>query len=168
VVIATILSILVLPFLILTAVGHLLPTFRIATPLRGRISLALVFIFTGLGHFIQTEPMAEMLPPWVPMRKEIIYASGVMELAAAMGLMVPSLSRFTGACLMVFLFLVFPANIYAAVNRVEMGGHAMGPSYLIFRTSLQLILIAWTYWFAVRRIATEPATLSKSVSGGGD
>jgi hypothetical protein len=30
----------------------------------GCIGLTLVFCFTGVGHFILTEPMAKMLPPW--------------------------------------------------------------------------------------------------------
>jgi hypothetical protein len=28
------------------------------------LGLALLFTFTGIGHFIQTEPMTLMLPPW--------------------------------------------------------------------------------------------------------
>ena len=30
------------------------------------LGITLVFCFTGLGHFVQTEPMAAMLPPWLP------------------------------------------------------------------------------------------------------
>lgn len=32
------------------------------------IGLGILFTFTGIGHFIQTAPMAQMLPPWVPAR----------------------------------------------------------------------------------------------------
>jgi len=53
--------------------------------------------------------------------------------------------------LIAFLILVFSANIYAALNRVDMGGHEMGPMYLLARPPLQLLLIGWAYWFAVRR-----------------
>lgn len=53
--------------------------------------------------------------------------------------------------LIAFLILVFPASIYAALNRVDMGGHEMGPMYLLARAPLQLLLIGWAYWFAVRR-----------------
>jgi len=31
-----------------------------------------------------------------------------------------------------------------------MGGHAAGPKYLWVRAPLQLVLAAWTWWFAVR------------------
>jgi uncharacterized membrane protein len=118
---------------------------------RGRVSLALVFVFTGLGHFIQSEPMARMLPPWVPARTGIICLTGLLEWAGAVGLLVPRAARAAGICLLLFLVLVFPSNVYAAINRVDMGGHALGPIYLVARTPLQLILIGWTWWFAVRR-----------------
>ena len=154
-VIAVMLGFLIGPYLILTAVTRVWGTIRIEPHLRGRISLAIVFVFTGLGHFIMSEPMAQMLPSWVPMRMPIIYITGVVELAAAAGLLVPRLCRLTGIYLIAFLILVLPANIYAAINRVEMGGHSMGPPYLFIRIPLQLILIIWTYWFAVRKAATK-------------
>ncbi|MGH8067363.1 MAG: DoxX family protein [Candidatus Entotheonellia bacterium] len=150
-----ILCILILPYLILTAVDRLGRGSRLQPGLRGRISLALVFLFTGLGHFIQPEAMAQMLPPWVPVRVAIIYSTGVLELAAAVGLLVPGLWRLTGVCLIVFLILALPANVYAAINHVEMGGHGIGPAYLLVRVPLQLILIGWTYWFAVRQSTIE-------------
>jgi len=154
-VIAVMLGLLIGPYLILTAVTRVWGTIRIEPHLRGRISLAIVFVFTGLGHFIMSEPMAQMLPSWVPMRMPIIYITGVVELAAAAGLLVPRVCRLTGIYLIAFLILVLPANIYAAINRVEMGGHSMGPPYLFIRIPLQLILIIWTYWFAVRKATTK-------------
>lgn len=149
------LCILILPYLILTAVDRLGRGRRLQPGLRGRISLALVFLFTGLGHFIQPEAMAQMLPPWVPARVAVIYGTGVLELSAAAGLSVPGLWRLAGVCLIVFLVLALPANVYAAINHVEMGGHGIGPAYLLVRVPLQLILIGWTYWFAVRRSTSE-------------
>lgn len=149
-VIAIILSMLFGSYLVLTALDRRAHWIRIQPALRGRLSLALVFAFTGLGHFIQTVPMANMLPPWVPMRVSIIYVTGVIELAAAVALLTPRVSRLTGMCLIVFLVAVFPANVYAAMNRVDLGGHSMGPAYLLTRAPLQIILIGWAYWFAVR------------------
>lgn len=137
-------------YLILTAAVALSP--RLATPLdlRGRIALAAVIAFAASGHFVQTEPMSQMLPPWVPMRVPIIWGTGVLELAIAAALLVSRLARPTGIFLIGYLILIFPSNVYAAIERVPMGGHAMGPKYLWVRAPLQLILIVWTWWFAVR------------------
>ena len=102
--------------------------------------------------------MAEMLPPWVPVRLSIIYFTGIAELAAAIGLLVPRLVRLTGICLALFLVLVFPANIYSAVNQTGLGGHEMGPWYLLVRGPLQVVLLGWVYWFAIRVPARDPHT----------
>jgi uncharacterized membrane protein len=117
---------------------------------RGRISLALLFLFTGLGHFANPEPMAAMLPAWVPARVPIIYLTGLLEWAGAIGLLLPRYSRVAGACLLTFLVAVFPANVFAALNHVEMGGHELGPVYLLVRAPFQLVLMWWTYHFALR------------------
>lgn len=94
--------------------------------------------------------MAEMLPPWVPARVAIVLATGVLELAFAAGLALPASARTAGLAVMVFLVLVFPANVSAARRRVDFGGHGRGPSYLLPRGLLQILLIVWAYWFAVR------------------
>jgi uncharacterized membrane protein len=51
---------------------------------------------------------------------------------------------------MVFLFFAAPLNIYAAYRRVNFGGHASGPGYLFIRLPLQIFLIVWIWWFALR------------------
>ncbi len=141
--IAIIVSLLLVPYWVLGL-------FPVPELLRGRIGIALVFAFTGLGHFIKTQEMARMLPEKVPMRVPLIYVSGVFEVLAAPGILVPELSRTVGICLSVFLLLVFPSNVYAAVKRMDFGGHGMGPLYLLVRTPLQILLLGWIYWFAVR------------------
>jgi uncharacterized membrane protein len=132
------------------------PTRRFGAARRGRISLALLFLFTGLGHFVQTDAMAEMLPPWTPARTMTIWLSGFAEWLIAIGLLTPRCARTAGIAAIAFLFLVFPGNVYAAFNRVEFGGHAAGPMYLLVRGPFQLLLIAWAYWFSVRRTPGAP------------
>jgi uncharacterized membrane protein len=34
---------------------------------------------------------------------------------------------------------------------MDFGGHGAGPIYLAVRLPLQLVLIGWTWWHAVRR-----------------
>lgn len=156
--IVIILILLLAPYFLLRMAG-------INSRLRGRISLALVFAFTGIGHFLKTREMATMLPAWVPNREAWVQFTGFLEFAGAVGLLVPSLSRTAGICLCVFLVAVFPANVFAAVNRIEFGGHSVGPVYLLVRLPLQLLLIGWAYWFAVRK--PETRSLPSETAGGG-
>ena len=116
----------------------------------GRFGLALVFAFTALGHFVKTDAMAEMLPPSISGRRALILASGIFELLVAMLLLAWPKSRLLGLSIIGFLVAIFPANVYAAVQRIPFGGHSAGPIYLLIRAPVQLLLIVWTYWFVVR------------------
>jgi uncharacterized membrane protein len=116
----------------------------------GVIGLVLTFLFTASGHFLQAEPMAEMLPSFVPARLPLIYLTGVLEIALGLGMALPVTRRLAGLAAISVLVLFFPANVYAAFAHVEMGGHAWGPMYLLIRAPLQALLVAWTWWFAVR------------------
>ncbi|HKO42240.1 MAG TPA: DoxX family protein [Pyrinomonadaceae bacterium] len=139
------------PFLVITLLSYLSPRFNLRLSTRARIGLTLFFLFTGLGHFIRTEPMAAMLPPSVPYRVELIYLTGVFELLGAVGVWIPKLMKITGVCLILMMLAVLPANIYSAFNRVEFGGHEYGAVYLLVRVPFQLFVIAWTYFATEQR-----------------
>jgi uncharacterized membrane protein len=115
------------------------------------IGLTVLFVFTGIGHFIETASLAQMLPPWIPERVLLVYLTGVLEFAVAAGFLIERSRRFTGWVAAVMLVLFFPVNVYAAFNHVSMGGHAWGPVYLLIRGPLQGIILLWIYWFAIKR-----------------
>jgi uncharacterized membrane protein len=140
------LLLLVAPYLILTLAGRLVPGFQTPPVTRARVGLSLFFIFTSIGHFISTEGMAAMLPPFVPYRVGLIYLTGVLELLGAIGVWIPRLTRLTGFLLILMLIGLLPANVYSAINRVEFGGHGAGPAYLLVRVPFQLFAIWWTYF----------------------
>jgi uncharacterized membrane protein len=113
----------------------------------GRMAFAAIFIFTALGHFAKTSEMVEMLPVWVPSRRLVVIASGVFELALAAAILVPASFRLAAAASIAFLALVTPLNVYSAVRGVKFGGHGDGPTYLLIRIPLQVLLITWIWWF---------------------
>lgn len=115
--------------------------------------VGLLFLFTASGHFIQTGPMVQMLPSWVPARELLVYGTGVLEIAIAAALFFRR-SRRAGAWLAAAALLAFfPANVYAALQHVPMGGHAWGPVYLLVRAPLQLFIL-WWIWSLVLRART--------------
>ena len=116
----------------------------------GRIALAVLFLFTGVSHFILTEGMAQMVPPPLP-AVATVRISGVLEILGAIGILVPKTSRLAAWCLFAFLLAVFPANIYAALNETGLGGHTEGVSYLWKRGPLQILFLTWTWYFGIRK-----------------
>ena len=117
----------------------------------GALGLGILFMFTALGHFVRTEPMAEMLPPWIPYRTGVVYVTGVVEFAIAGALFWPTFRRQGAVAAIAVLVGFFPANVYAALNHVGMGGHQWGPEYLLIRAPLQMLLIYWTFVQVYRR-----------------
>ena len=121
--------------------------------LSGRIALAATLLFTSLGHFLYTKGMAMMLPDFIPFRVEIVYLTGLIEIAAAIAIFIPNLMFLTGILLMVFLVLILPANICAAIKQLnyETGTFdGKGIAYLWFRIPFQVLLLWWTYFFVVK------------------
>ena len=108
-------------------------------------------MFTGISHFALADGMVHMLLAWVPGRYPIIYIIGIMEILLGLGLLWPSVRRMSGLLKLAFLVAVFPSNVYAALNSIEFGGNVNGPNYLFFRVLLQLFLLGWVWWMAVRR-----------------
>lgn len=144
-----IVAIVTLPWLLtrlLAAIGSA----RIAPQAAGRAGLVLAFLFFGFGHFAQTEEMVRLLPDFVPLRRELVWLTGLAEVAIAIGLALPSTRKLAGGAALAALVLFFPANVYGALTAADYGGHALGPVYLLIRLPLQLFLIGWTWRFAWR------------------
>src|SRR5688572_27390652 len=117
--------------------------------LAGKIAMAAMLVFTALGHFMFTEGMSLMLPEIIPFKIELVYLTGVLEILFAVGLLIPLYAEITALMLIGFLVLMLPANIYAALMKLDFQkatyeGH--GPNYLWFRVPLQAFFIGWVYW----------------------
>lgn len=120
----------------------------------GRIAMSAMLLFTAIGHFAFNKGMAMMLPEFLPYKTGIVYITGFLEVVMAVGLLLPQYRTVTGWTLILFLLLVLPANLYAAVYQVDYQNATFdGPGlhYLWFRIPLQLLLIVWAYAFAVKQ-----------------
>ena len=120
----------------------------------GCFAMSLMLIFTGIGHFLYPNGMALMLPDFIPYKKELIYLTGVIEIAAAVGLLLPRFRKLTAWSLIIFFIAILPANIYAAYHHVNLKTASLdgsGLDYLWFRVPLQILFIAWVYYFGIKK-----------------
>ncbi|HEY4324785.1 MAG TPA: hypothetical protein VGN20_12390 [Mucilaginibacter sp.] len=120
--------------------------------LSGRIAMAIMLVFTSVAHFVFYRGMILMLPKFVPFKKRVVYLTGIIEIAIAIGLIISKTYYMTAFLLIIFFILLLPANIIAAkqkinIERASYGGH--GLSYLWFRIPLQLFFIGWVLYFAI-------------------
>lgn len=103
--------------------------------LRGLVVLPL--LVSGIAHFTRTAMLATIVPPFFPYRPQLVLVSGAMELAGAVGLLLPAFTRAASVCLAGLMIAIFPANVYAAGEVV--GGLHM-PSVPV-RFAMQVVYI---------------------------
>jgi uncharacterized membrane protein len=121
--------------------------------LSARIALTAMLLFTAIGHFVFTKGMTMMIPNLLPFKTETVYLTGILEIAAAIGLLIPSFRIVTAWLLIIFFILILPANIYAAIKNLDYQKGTYdgnGIAYLWFRIPLQILFIAWTYLSAIK------------------
>ena len=122
--------------------------------LSARIAMATMLVITGVAHFFYTEGMALMLPDFIPYKRPIVYATGIIEIIAAMGMLIPAYQKLTGWLVILFFILILPSNIYSAIQHVNMEAATYdgeGVSYLWFRIPLQLFFICWVYFSCINQ-----------------
>jgi len=139
---------------VVTSVRH-----RFSAREAARIGMAVALAFAGVAHLFLASPFIQHLPPWVPLRAEIVLVSGLVEIALGIALFfAPPTRRRVGIVLALYLVAVFPGNVYVAVFDVEVDGQP-GGAYPWVRLPLQLLFIVWALWST--REASARHTLTK-------
>ncbi|HRH44223.1 MAG TPA: DoxX family membrane protein [Pyrinomonadaceae bacterium] len=110
-----------------------------------KVIFASIFILAGVLHFVKTDFFMGIMPPVIPWHLFWVYLSGVFEIALGIMLLIPKFSRAAAYGLIVLLIMVFPANIYMAMNPQLFSEFSQTGLYL--RLFIQFILIGWAYWF---------------------
>ena len=136
-------------FLIIWLLSKFVMSGSISVSLVGRIALATMLVFTGSSHFFKTSEMIQMMPDFLPNKIQFVYFTGLLEILAAVGLVIPRFVKWASIGLIIFFLAVLPANVIGSFKKVELGGMENGPQYLYFRIPLQVLFIAWTYYFGI-------------------
>ena len=108
------------------------------------------FVFAGVMHFVKTDWYEAITPPSLPRPREIVYASGVAEIAGGLGVMHPRTRRTAALWSIATLIAVFPANIYMALNPERFEKRVPGGRRSLWgRLPIQALFVAWAW--AARR-----------------
>ena len=108
-----------------------------------RLILAAFYIAAGILHLKSPAGFISIVPSFVPWPAEIVWFTGVCEIAGAIGLMVPKLQKAAGIGLALYAICVFPANINHALNHIDVGALPNSWWYHGPRFVLQPILVWW-------------------------
>jgi uncharacterized membrane protein len=118
------------------------------------------FMFTGVDHFVSSHTRyVPMLPDFLAEHAlELVYVTGVLELAGAIGLVIPlavyrrvglpNLRQWAGIGLTVMLAFLVIANIHVALQGSQVQGLEFGAWYYYLRPFLQPIFMLWALFAA--------------------
>lgn len=123
---------------------------------RARVKTALRWLLTifmvgaGANHFVHPAPYLGMMPAEIPASWHalLVQISGIAEIAGGLGLILPRTRRLAAWGLIALFIAVFPANVNMAVNHLPLGTTTLPAWALWARLPLQILLIAWAWWYA--------------------
>lgn len=113
--------------------------------------MAGLYILAGINHFWRPEFYLKIMPPWLPWHEELVFISGVAEVALGIMLFFPATRRLAAWGIILLLIAVFPANIQMMLDyKAE---HNPKLWIAILRLPLQIVLIWWAYLFTKEKIS---------------
>lgn len=112
----------------------------------GRVILAAILIFAGIGHFRDTQEFTAQVPPWAPAPEFIVYASGVVEILLGLALIaLPKYRVLVGWLIAGFFVIIFPGNISQFITQTDAFGLDSDTARFI-RLLFQPLLVVLALW----------------------
>jgi uncharacterized membrane protein len=110
-----------------------------------RWGFALMLAFTASAHFTRMRAdLVRMVPPAFPRPDVLVTLTGIAEVLAAVGILLPQTRAVAGAALIALLVAMLPANVSAARRGLTLGGKPVTPLWI--RLPMQLIFIGIAWW----------------------
>lgn len=107
--------------------------------------LAVCYLLVGIAHLRSPDFFMAVMPDWVPWPRETILATGLAEIAGAIGLLTRRWRVAAGWALAAYAVCVFPANIKHALDDFG-SGTGLGWWYHGPRLAAQPLIIWWALW----------------------
>ncbi len=114
-------------------------------PSFSRTLTGLVFIMAGMLHFLVPGTYERIMPPYLPLHRELVYLSGAAEILGGLGLFPRRTRPAAGIGLILLLLAVLPANVQMLLDARAVGKPSWWISLLWLRLPLQLVLMAWVW-----------------------
>lgn len=116
-----------------------------------RLALAIIYAAAGALHVLKPAPFVAIVPPFVPYPLQVVLATGLAELAGAIGLLQgwsASLRKAAACGLAAYALCVWPANVQHMLIDLASADGGLGLGYHVPRLALQPVLIWWPLWAA--------------------
>jgi uncharacterized membrane protein len=113
-----------------------------------RWMMAALYIAAGIAHLAVPEKFLLITPAWVPFAPQVIFVTGLCEVAGAVALVTTPLRNWAGYALAAYAVCVWPANFKHAIDGIDVP--YLGTSWLYHgpRLAFQPVLVWWALYSA--------------------
>ena len=108
--------------------------------------LAAFYFAAGIAHLWVPDKLLAITPSWVPFAREVIFVTGLCELAGAIALVTRPLRWWAGIAFAAYAICVWPANFKHALDSVDLPYVANSWLYHGPRLAFQPVLIWWALY----------------------
>jgi uncharacterized membrane protein len=110
--------------------------------------LAAFYAAAGLAHLKAPDALLAITPAWVPFAPQVIFVTGLCELAGATALVTKPLRWWAGVALAAYAICVWPANFKHAIDDIELPYITNSWLYHGPRLAFQPVLAWWALYGA--------------------
>ena len=110
-----------------------------------RMLLGVIFVVAGTLHFLAPGAYERIMPPYLPLHRELVYLSGALEILGGLGMLAERTRSVAGVGLILLLLAVWPANLQMLLDARAVGKPSWWTALLWARLPLQLVLMWWVW-----------------------
>ena len=108
-----------------------------------RAGLSIILFVAGVTHLVRPDLFLPAMPDYIPWHGFWIAFTGVLEIAAAIGLWIRPVARITALCLVAYFVALLPAHFHVALHDIPMFG--LQNPWLWVRIPFQAVFIVWAW-----------------------
>lgn len=107
-------------------------------------AMILGLVSAAIAHFVAPQEFTPSVPNEIPFPSFVVFFTGVIEILAAIGLLLPRFRKLTAYLLVAYFIAILPAHFEMIIIRHEIFG-VYGHNFFVARVFLQLalVLVAW-------------------------
>ena len=122
----------------------------IVSPYRAvmRWVLALLFTTAGIAHLTVPDKFLAITPSWVPFAPQVIFVTGLCEIAGSVALVTKPLRWWAGVAFAAYAVCVWPANFKHAIDGIALPYISNSWYYHGPRLAFQPVIVWWALYCA--------------------
>jgi uncharacterized membrane protein len=108
--------------------------------------LATLYTAAGIAHLMAPETLLSITPSWVPFAPQVIFITGICEIAGSIALVTGYFRTSAGIAMALYALCVWPANFKHAIDGITIAHISNSWLYHGPRLAFQPVIIWWALY----------------------